>query len=53
MPTDVDVTVGGFVMTQLTHIPENGETFVFGNVRFTVERTSRHRVLLVRVTPVS
>lgn len=51
MPTDVDVTVGGFVTTELKHLPEPGESFVFGKVRFTVERTGTRRVLLVRVTP--
>jgi putative hemolysin len=51
LPTDVDVTLGGFVMTRLAHIPEKGETFVHEGVRFTVERIVRHRVLLVRVTP--
>ncbi len=51
LPTAPDVTVGGFVMTRLGHIPEPGESVDYGDARFTVERTSGHRVLLVRVTP--
>jgi putative hemolysin len=51
LPTDVDVTLGGFVMTRLGHIPEVGETFRYGSAVFRVERKGRHRVLLVRVTP--
>ncbi|PLX46441.1 MAG: hypothetical protein C0609_00545 [Deltaproteobacteria bacterium] len=52
IPTDVDVTLGGFVMTTLGHIPKSGESFIYENSRFTVERTSGHRVLLIRVTPI-
>lgn len=52
LPTDTDVTLGGFVMTRLGHIPEVGETVRHGSSVFRVERTGRHRVLLVRVTPV-
>lgn len=52
LPTDTDVTLGGFVMTRLGHIPEPEESFVYGGSAFRVERTSMHRVLLVRVTPI-
>jgi len=51
LPTEPDVTVGGFVMTRLGHIPEKGESFPFGSSAFTVERIGHNRVLLVRVTP--
>lgn len=51
IPTDVDVTIAGFVTTSLAHLPEPGESFLFGNVRFTVDRTGYNRVLLVKVTP--
>jgi Mg2+/Co2+ transporter CorB len=51
LPSEHDVTLGGFVTTHLGHIPEVGESFRHGSSRFTVERTGRHRVLLVRVTP--
>ncbi len=52
LPTDTDVTLGGFVMTRLGHIPEVGESIRHGNAVFAVERMGRHRVLLARVTPV-
>ncbi len=51
LPREPDVTLGGFVMTQLGHIPEAGESFRHGRAVFTVERTGRNRVLLIRVTP--
>ncbi|MDW7709736.1 MAG: CNNM domain-containing protein [Deferrisomatales bacterium] len=51
LPTDTDVTLGGFVMTRLGHIPEVGECVRHGSSELRVERTGRHRVLLVRVTP--
>jgi CBS domain containing-hemolysin-like protein len=53
LPTDTDVTLGGFVTTQLSHLPDAGESFLYGECRFLVERTGRHRVLVVRVTPVN
>jgi putative hemolysin len=52
LPHEPDVSLGGFVTTRLGHIPEPGETFVHRGAVFTVERTGRNRVLLVRVTPV-
>jgi len=52
LATDTDVTLGGFVMTRLGHIPEVGESFRHGSSIFAVERTGRNRVLLVRVTPI-
>lgn len=51
LPTDVDSTVGGFIMTTLGHIPEIGDSFFFHGARFTVERAAQRRVLLVRVIP--
>lgn len=48
LPEDEDYdTVGGFVFSELGHIPEPGETFEFGNLRVTVlivERTHVNRV---------
>ncbi|GAB4262055.1 MAG: HlyC/CorC family transporter [Deferrisomatales bacterium] len=51
LPSEPDVTLGGFAMTRLGHIPEAGERFSYGDAVFTVERAGRHRVLLVRITP--
>lgn len=51
LPMEPDVTLGGFVTTRLGHIPQAGERVLFRKAEFTVERTGRHRVLLVRVTP--
>ncbi len=51
LPLGPDVTMGGFVMTRLGHIPKRGESFPFGTSAFTIERTGHNRVLLVRVTP--
>jgi putative hemolysin len=51
LPIGPDVTLGGFVMTRLGHIPKRGESFPYGTSAFTVDRTGHNRVLLVRVTP--
>ncbi|RMG93400.1 MAG: DUF21 domain-containing protein [Candidatus Dadabacteria bacterium] len=53
LPTQPDVTLAGFLMTRLGHIPQAGETVEYRGHRYTVERTAGHRVLLVRVTPLS
>ncbi|MFW6038882.1 MAG: hemolysin family protein [bacterium] len=47
-------TVGGFVFATLGHIPDEGETFEFDGLRFTVtsaERTKVNRVKLERSEP--
>jgi len=51
LPTDMDATLAGFVLTRLGHMPEAGEAFRYGDATFKVERTGFQRVLLVRVTP--
>ncbi len=42
-------TVGGFVFSSLGHIPEEGESFEFGNVRVTVTAATRTKVDRIRV----
>jgi CBS domain containing-hemolysin-like protein len=53
LPTNTDITLGGFMMTKLGHIPNRGESFIFGSARFTVERISGHRIVLIRVSPIA
>ncbi|MEM1212025.1 MAG: hemolysin family protein [Planctomycetota bacterium] len=49
VPTDADYdTVGGFVFSQLGHIPDPGEHFEFESFRFTVTDAERTKVLQVR-----
>ncbi len=50
LPAEPDVTLGGFMMTRLGHIPWPGESVEYGGHRLTVERVSGRRVLLVRIT---
>jgi Mg2+/Co2+ transporter CorB len=52
LPTNVDTTLGGFMMTKLGHIPNKGESFVSDNARFSVERISGRRIVLIRVSPI-
>jgi putative hemolysin len=42
-------TVGGFVMDQLGFIPRGGESFEFGNYRFTVVEMDGRRVARVKI----
>jgi len=42
-------TVGGFVMDQLGFIPRGGESFEFGEHRFTVVEMDGHRVARVKI----
>jgi len=51
LPTEPDVTLAGFLMTRLGHIPQPEEALEHQGHRYTVERTAGHRVLLVRITP--
>jgi CBS domain containing-hemolysin-like protein len=42
-------TLAGFVLYQFGHIPQKGETFLFGDWRFTVLEVENHRVVQVRL----
>jgi CBS domain containing-hemolysin-like protein len=42
-------TVGGFVLDQLGFIPKGGESFVFGDLRFTIAEMDGKRVARVKV----
>ena len=42
-------TVGGFVLDQLGFIPKGGESFVFGDLRFTISEMDGKRVARVKV----
>ena len=42
-------TLAGFVLQQFGHIPKAGESFVFGDRRFTVLETEDHRVAKVKM----
>jgi CBS domain containing-hemolysin-like protein len=42
-------TVGGFVLAQLGFIPRGGESFDYGNFRFTVMEMDRRRVARVKI----
>ncbi len=50
IPEDGDFdTIGGFVFSQLGHIPNQGEQVTWGNARITVLEASRRRIERVRV----
>ena len=50
LPADGDFdTIGGFVFTELGHVPLVGEELVRGNVRITVLEATRRRILRVRI----
>jgi len=42
-------TVGGLIFAKLNHIPEEGETIVIGNVKFTILKATRQRIRTVKV----
>ena len=45
-------TVGGFVLSSLGHVPNEGESVEYHGHRFTAERMEGHRIARVRVSPV-
>lgn len=46
-------TLAGFILAQMGHLPGAGESFEYGNRRFTVMETRGHRVSRIRVEEVS
>lgn len=53
LPRDAGVeTLAGFLLTQLGHIPEVGESIDFEGRRYTVAEMSGHRISRVRIEPV-
>lgn len=53
LPRDAGVeTLAGFLLTQLGHIPEVGESVDFEGRRYTVAEMSGHRISRVRIEPV-
>jgi putative hemolysin len=53
LPTEEYESLGGLVLDLAGRIPEVGETFQFGNLTLTVEKTGRRRLEKVRVVEAS
>ena len=52
LPEDADFdTIGGFVFSELGHIPVVGEALAWRNVRITVLEATRRRIERVRIEP--
>jgi magnesium and cobalt transporter len=49
LTTDEYDSVGGFIVSQLEHMPKKGESIVAGNLRFEVVRADDRRVHLVKL----
>ncbi|MGB5945741.1 CNNM domain-containing protein [Paenisporosarcina sp.] len=49
IPNDHD-TIGGFVLQQLGHMPDNGEQFSYENLHFEVNEMDRNRILQLTIT---
>jgi magnesium and cobalt transporter len=49
LATDEYDTVGGFIVSQLEHMPKKGESLVVGKMRFEVIRADTRRVHLVKL----
>jgi len=49
IPNDHD-TIGGFVLQQFGHMPENGEKFTYENLHFEVNQMDRNRILQLTIT---
>ena len=50
--TKVSYTIGGLVMAQLGHIPEQGESMVEQGYRFSVEERTDRAIVKLRIEPV-
>lgn len=49
LPTDHE-TLGGFVMQELGHVPEEGERFSYENILFEIEEMDRSRIVKMTLT---
>ena len=49
IPNDHD-TIGGFVLQQFGHMPENGEKFTYEHLHFEVNEMDRNRILQLTIT---
>lgn len=48
LPTDHE-TLGGFVLQELGHVPEENERFTYGNLRFEIEEMDRSRIMRMTI----
>jgi len=48
LPTDHE-TLGGFVLQELGHVPEEGERFTYGHMRFEIEEMERNRIIRMTI----
>ena len=49
LPMDHE-TLGGFVLQELGHVPEEGERFTYDNLRFEIEEMERNRIIRMTIT---
>ena len=49
LPTDNE-TIGGFVLQQLGHMPEQGERFSYENMQVSIEEMERNRIIRMTIT---
>jgi len=49
LPMDHD-TLGGFILQELGHVPEPGERFTYGHLRFKIEEMERSRIIRMTIT---
>lgn len=49
LPTDHE-TLGGFVMQELGHVPEEGERFSYDHILFEIEEMDRNRIVKMTLT---
>ena len=49
LPTDHE-TIGGFVMQELGHVPEQGERFTYENLYFEIMEMDRSRIVKMKIT---
>jgi len=49
LPMDHD-TLGGFILQELGHVPESGERFTYGHLRFKINEMERSRIVRMTIT---
>ena len=49
LPMDHE-TLGGFVLQELGHVPEEGERFTYDHLRFEIEEMERNRIIRMTIS---
>ena len=42
-------SIGGFILGELNRLPHNGEIFEYDNIKFTIEKVHKNRIVKIKI----